>query len=204
MTFKEMRDYQQHALQDAGGFFFIAAEDYVGARCLILNALASGFPLAAQAIEKLLKAALCMDGIKPSRSHSTAHLLAELAKSSARYRLDEYRDLCGRLDEYYRRRYHDNSRENYGATSEDLAHIDRIWFHIVTELPLPDEFKYRTKFFVDLCEGNPYWRADVWLLKDNAVLAPQFLAIKSRYDEVRQYVTRVYRDEAQQRKVSSP
>jgi HEPN domain-containing protein len=63
-------------------FWHVATQDYVAARCCISNAIFSGFAIAAQAVEKYLKAFLLYEGEKRLGQHDLRALLARGAQNS--------------------------------------------------------------------------------------------------------------------------
>ena len=68
--------------QRAGSFWGIAADDYVAARCCILNGSFTGFVLGAQAAEKYLKACLLFHGTRQGPSFA-AHIEHENRQRAA-------------------------------------------------------------------------------------------------------------------------
>ena len=90
------------------------------------------------------------------------------------------------LYDHYQSRYHDNPTSGRGASSEELVGIDELWLHLVDRLPMPDEVKYRMKFFADLCDENSrmHWRNYYWLTERNQALKPKLPGIEGRYEEV--------------------
>ncbi len=171
--------------------FFNANQDYVAARCCILNGLFAGFILASQAIEKLLKAIIYLEtGEEMKRSHNPYELKEKLKKIKD-YSLDGFDLTLKKLYDHYLSRYHeDNPRihadGSSGGSSEELKLIDELWFTLVEKLPMPDEVKYRMAFFADLFEPNPYWLNGVWLTKNNSSFDIRKAVLLGKYTEVRE------------------
>ena len=177
--------------QYATMMFGTASDDYVSARCCILNALFPGFGLACQAIEKILKAFIYLETgeeskLKYSDKHKPFELKEELKKVKD-HGLDKYDDLLKILHEHYQSRYYENPTSGRGASSKELVEIDNLWVYLVEILPMPDEVKYRMKFFHDLCDADAriYWHDYEWLIQNNKALIPKLANIEKRYEEVK-------------------
>jgi hypothetical protein len=167
------------------GMLFNASDDYVGARCLILNGLFAGFVLGCQALEKLLKAILAAEtGLELKRGHNPAAIFNKIP-GNERYGVSQHYATLRRFYGHYLHRYHDNPDASQGASSAELVELDRIWLTLILKLPMPDEVKYRTKFFVDLCLHNPFWQTERWLKLHNTPLLAQIADIEKRYHEIR-------------------
>jgi HEPN domain-containing protein len=171
----------------AGMMIFAATDDYTAARCCIGNALFSGFILAAQAIEKLLKALIYLESGKGLKGHNPFELKEKL-KGLKDNHLDQYDDVLKKLHDHYQGRYYDNVTTGKGASSEELLEIDALWLELMEKMPVPDEAKYRTAFFSFLAEPNPHWHNDFWLKTGNAALAPQLISIIARYQQVKKHL----------------
>ena len=173
--------------------FFEASDDYIAARCCILNGLFSGFTLASQAVEKILKAFIYLESKKEARrGHNLLELKNDLKKSKD-CGLDKYDNLLKKLYDHYLARYYEDDPGYHedgtsGASSEELIEIDKLWLELVEKLPMPDEAKYRMKFFADLFEGNPYRNSKYWVTRKNQVLKKQISTMEKRYGEVFQYL----------------
>ena len=175
--------------------FFNANQDYVAARCCILNGLFAGFTLASQAIEKLLKAIIYLETGEKMKSRHNPYELKEKLKGIKDYNLDDFDLTLKKLYDHYLSRYHeDNPRihadRSSGASSEELDSIDELWFILVEKLPIPDEVKYRMAFFADLFEPNPYWLNGVWLTKNNSSFNKRKTVLSEKYIKVRKHLYR--------------
>src|SRR5688572_6077528 len=73
--------------REAGELYSSATEDYVAARCCILNGLFSGFPLGAQAVEKMLKAFILYKA-PATKVRDMSHYIDVLAKEAGRLGCD--------------------------------------------------------------------------------------------------------------------
>ena len=172
--------------KDALMFIFTADQDYVAARCCILNALFAGFALASQAIEKSLKAFICIESGKKMKTNHNPYELKEILKKYKDYDLDKYDRLLKKLFDHYQMRYHDNFAKygTNGASGEELKEIDKLWIDLKEKLPIPEENKFRTMFFVDLFEHNPYWNNEFWLKQNNLALAHKLDLWEKKYKRI--------------------
>lgn len=173
--------------------FFNANQDYVAARCCILNGLFAGFTLASQAIEKLLKAIIYLETGEEMKRWHDPYKLKEKLKEKKDYNLDNFDTTLKKLYDHYLSRYHeDNPRIHSdgtsGASSEELKSIDELWFTLVEKLPMPDEVKYRMAFFADLFETHPYWLNGVWLTKNNFAFDKRQITLLENYTKVYQHL----------------
>lgn len=179
--------------------FFTASDDYVSARCCILNGLFSGFSIASQAVEKLLKAMIFLEsGIQIKNNitwgsgkidKNVGHnpfLLKERLKEIKDYQIDKYDSILKKLYDHYLNRYHENKPiyGTNGASSEELVQIDELWFDLVDKMSMPDEVKYRMKFFGELLEPNHFWNTEFWLKKDNKKFKKLEKYLTNKYKEV--------------------
>lgn len=187
---KESLDYCAKN-QYASMMFFNATDDYIAARCCILNGLFSGFILACQSIEKILKSLIYLEtgkatNLKRQDKHNPFKLKEELQKAKD-YKLDKFDALLKRLFDYYQRRYYDNKTSGRGACcGPELDEIDKLWIYLVERMPIPDEVKCRSKFFTDLFdEGLREWQCDYyWIIRSNKALVRKTEGMKTRYKQV--------------------
>jgi HEPN domain-containing protein len=110
-------------------FLLDAARDYASARCLLLSGLPGGFPLAAQASEKLLKGYLLMlDPDFPLRrlSHELSKLLSKADKLSPRLNLSRIAGVAQKFEKYYYTRYPDNPDWPQPMDTSELAELDEF------------------------------------------------------------------------------
>ena len=171
--------------QYAAMMIFTATQDYIAARCCMLNALFPGFMLASQAIEKLLKALIYLESGEKMRTCHNPFDLKQKLKASKDYGLDKYDEVLKKLYDHYQSRYHDNKTTGRGASSEELRDIDALWLELIEKLPVPDEAKYRIAFFDFLFAPNPHWRTDYWLTTANMAVLSGKERIKAEYEKVR-------------------
>jgi hypothetical protein len=171
--------------------FMSASDDYCACRCCILNMLSAGFRLASEAIEKMLKAFIYLQTGSPTKlkrndKHTPYLLKQELGETYHDQRLDSFDLLLRRLFDHYQTRYFDNPRSGEGASSEELPQIDDLFIYLVQNLPMPDEVKYRSKFFADLFDSNArkYWRNHHWLVEQNLALHSKMKTMEDRYQHV--------------------
>ena len=166
--------------------FFDATQDYIAARCCILNGLHAGFILASQAVEKLLKAIIYLESTEKIKGHNPYELKERLKKSKD-YNLDNFDLMLKKLHDHYLSRYYEDS-PSVGASSEELPLIDELWFTLTEKLPMPDEVKYRTMFFTELLDPNPYWLNGFWLTKDNLSFDKRKKILSRKYIKVRKHL----------------
>lgn len=173
--------------------FFDATNDYTAARCCILNGLFSGFALATQATEKLLKAIIFLETSEKMRTCHDPYKLKEKLKKAKDYDLDSFDNTLKKLNDHYLARYHEDSPRIHadgssGASSEELPIIDELWFILAEKLPMPDEIKYRMKLFADLFEPNPGWSNGFWLTKNNLAFDRRKEILSKKYTDVYKYL----------------
>jgi hypothetical protein len=175
--------------------FMGAGHDYFSCRCCILNGLSSGFRLASEAVEKLLKAFIFLQtGARPllrgKDRHNPYLLKEELRASRPDPMLDSHDDQFHKLHDHFLSRYYDNPTTGKGASADELPLIDELFLHLVETLPMPDEVKYRCAFFADLCEENDrqYWRNYHWALERNELLQRKMPSIERTYRQVRTHL----------------
>lgn len=184
LTKKECMEYsRKHILE----IFFLnqASEDYTAARCCILNGFFSGFVLAQQGIEKLLKAHLLVNGEKNIKTHKLLKL-KEILEQSYEYDLKQYHDILHKLQNEFFYKYPDVGENPITSKSTaDLKIVDELWFYLIERLNIPDEVKYRTKFYASLCDDNPFYQFEKsWMLINNASILPIYNDILLRQKEV--------------------
>jgi hypothetical protein len=124
----------------------IAIEDYIGARhsVLQLGLFTVGFALAAQAIEKLLKCYLMLDGAQLADMKKHSHNLDALVNAAAsnspalQAKKAGFANLCAKLQAWYQSRY----PVGPGSASEwmraDIAPIDGMVVYLEEHMPLPE------------------------------------------------------------------
>lgn len=165
-----------------------AFHDYPGSRCLLLNHLPTGFVLAQQAVEKLLKAFLRVayptvakfvgkGGLTPSvlPVHSSHDLLAHATLVEAEFPriqiLSEYSSLLRELSLNFERKYPDSQAPHSSSTTEWLREIDRLVINLSMNIPLDMETRWRTGVFHSAWplvlpgQADPPW--SVWVRERN-------------------------------------
>jgi hypothetical protein len=180
-----------HRNQYAMMMFMDAASDYFACRCCILNNLFSGFRLASEAVEKLLKAFIFLQTgnkstLKRRDRHNPYLLKEELKRSRPDQTLDAYDDVLHRLYNHFLSRYFDNAVSDRSASGGELPQIDELFFHLVESLPMPEEVKYRSAFFSHLCDqtARHHWKTYHWAMQDNHVLRSRIESIERKYQQV--------------------
>ncbi len=172
--------------QDALMFIYTGDKDYVAARCCIINGLSSGFVLASQAIEKNLKACICLESKDKISMIHDVYKLKEILKKYKDYKLDKYDEILKKLSDHYNARYHDNLLKygTNGSSTDELNDIDKLWVEIKEKLPIPKENKYKTRFFSDLLEPNKYYKDEFWLKEHNKAIKSKIKKWKKEYIEL--------------------
>src|SRR3989338_7698952 len=99
---------QAKTIREANKYVMSAVEDYLGARCLLLNNVFVGLTLAHEAVEKMMKAILILENIKFQKLHDLEKLTDLLLKNnSEKYKfLKDQKDFVKRLDQHYGWRYY--------------------------------------------------------------------------------------------------
>jgi hypothetical protein len=141
-----------------------AYQDYSGSRCLLLNHLPTGFVLAQQAVEKLLKAFLRISHPKTSKfvgksgltppvlpvapSHD---LLAHATLVEAHFPQiklsSKYSWLLRELSLNFERKYPDSNAPHSSSTTEWLRSIDELVIELSLNVPIDVETRWRTGVF---------------------------------------------------------
>ena len=184
LTKMGIRDYgYKHSY--AQMMFNSAWADYVAARCLSYNFLIiSGFPLFAQAIEKLLKTIIFLEtGRKTILNGIDRHnpyLLKKELVEIADYDLDKYDDVLKKLYGHFQQRYHDNKDQSNSMGTDELDKFDELWMYLSEQAPFPMEVRYRLQFAAQLFDKKvlaqfPHYR--IWATHQNK-------AIVSKLDEM--------------------
>jgi hypothetical protein len=165
-----------------------AFQDYPAARCLLLNGLPTGFVLAQQAVEKLLKAYLRIShpsasrhvgpkGIVPAVLPVTpSHdLLAHASLVEANFPQvqisSQYSWLLRELSLNFERKYPDSPVPHTSSTTEWLRSIDELVVGLSLSIPLAPETRWRTGVFHSawplILTGQPDPPWSVWVRDNN-------------------------------------
>ncbi len=150
-------------------------EDYAAARCCLLNHLFSGLPIAAQAVEKYLKAYIYFldPAYSKNRKHDLIALAEDLKNLEPSFPLEKFRGFLGKLHSHYESRYPD-SVKTYSASTTMVRPLDVLMLHLSESMPLSDFVKctYGFYFWTEVATYNePDWPIKEWLMKDNHALA---------------------------------
>ena len=190
LTRAQAQDYAR-LNQYAVMMFTDAGSDYVAGRCCMLNGLFPGLRLASEAVEKILKAFIFLaTGHKSMTMGNDRHnpylLKQELRKIHMDSKLDVFDGVLTKLHDHFQSRYYDNPTKSKDASTSELAQIDELFIYLVETLPMPDEVKYRTLFFAQLCDANAkmHWRGHYWTTLSNGALNGKMGLIERRYQEV--------------------
>ena len=160
------------------GFLTVATQDYIAARCCLSNWLINGLVLAAQAVEKYLKAYILL--LVPSKnirhlSHKIRDLATELLALDPNLDLFLYEELLVRLEAHYQTRYPDNHNASTKQSTGEIHEIDSLIILINQKMPLPWEVKLRSGLYAKLFHGevrgyNSLGNDEYWLLRNNHAL----------------------------------
>lgn len=125
-----------------------STSDYIAARCLILNyAFSQGYALAAQAVEKLLKAHYRIRGGDRS-FRDLGHNIQKIKVELLDYGLDvsQFNDIFDLLENAYKVRYPPSPKDKgpWGScyTNQSLEDLDRLMFHLTETYPDNEEDRY--------------------------------------------------------------
>lgn len=169
---------EEKIISEANKYVMPAVEDYLGARCLLLNNIFVGLTLAHEAVEKLMKALLILENIRPQKSHSLERLFGLLLKkNSSKYELlNDQQEFIKRLDQHYGWRYYDGdiTKRSQSKSPEDLQPLDDVWIALHENYTdfLPEIFRYRTYLFAYLFDKNIASRlnwSEILMENNNAV-----------------------------------
>ena len=175
-------EFQTH--QMASLFLVHAGDDYAAARCLIMNGLAAGFPLGAQALEKIMKALLHFK------------VSTEVANKERRHRLEKifdqlkiyypsvnqvHRKLCLNFSKHYRWRYPDDEGQSKLMSGDEIRGLDSAFIHFLEAIPVSLEFRMRHATFTAMLDlkrpilGNKKY----YMTADNAA----FNAVQAKWSK---------------------
>lgn len=183
---------KEKIISEANKYVMPAVDDYLGARCLLLNNIFVGLTLAHEAVEKLMKALLILENIKPQRFHILEKLSGLLIKNnSEKYRfLNDQIEFIKRLDQHYGWRYYDGdiTKRSQSESPEDLHPFDSLWiflYEIYTDF-LPEEYQYRTYLYAFLFDERIN-EATGWsdiLTENNKALHSKLNLWKTEYKKI--------------------
>lgn len=140
--------HQEQMLSKANVYVMPAIDDYLATRCLLLNSIFVGLTLAHEAVEKLMKGLLILEGVKIPKSCHEVNTLSELLikKDKTKYKfLNKNKDFIKHLDQNYAWRYYDGDvkkRSKKRGISE-LNPIDKLWIALYDRYIefIPDKYK---------------------------------------------------------------
>ncbi len=184
---------KEKTISEGNKYVMPAVDDYLAARCLLLNNIFVGLTLAHEAVEKLMKALLILEDIKiPKSCHDTA-VLAKLlsSKDSVKYGLlNDNAKFIELLDQHYAWRYYDGdmTKRSQSKSPEDLHPLDTLWialYELYTSF-LPKEFQFRTYLYAYLFDEK-LKEATNWsevLLENNRALADKVSLWEAEYKKI--------------------
>jgi hypothetical protein len=175
------------AHRTVSGLIHAATDDYVGARCCVINWLIPiGFVLGALAAEKYLKAFLLCAGQRQLGKHAFESLLERVA--AIQPELSKFRPMMTMLTYAYAERYGTNMTGRVaGYSSADLALLDDFVVTMLEHIAIPEEVMCSLLPFHWLFEdrfARAGWKVRDWLTVNNAPMATRLPAWRLRYDEI--------------------
>lgn len=178
----------------ANKYMMPAVQDYLAARCLLLNNIIPvGLIIAHEAVEKQLKAILTLEEVMmPKKCHDVSSLAGLLIeKNSTKYSfLKDQSDFLTRLHLHYGWRYYDGdiSKRSQNISPEDLDPLDELWIALYEGYTnfLPEEFRFRTYLLPYLFDKGMLqvtnW--DEWLLQNNKALEGKVETWREGYNKI--------------------
>lgn len=172
----------------------IATTDYATARCAMINGLAGGFGVGAQAIEKYLKAMILLADYSANirgMKHYLVRLLAEAERCIPELSSHNLLPVAQRFTQYYQARYPDNPNQPSGMDTRELHELDRFVMAIYAHLPCPRNVKFRTGLYASITfslnENSPNATpTEHWIKKNNVAIFEIWPDIVSQYPMVMQ------------------
>ncbi len=172
-------------------FLLDAAMDYASARCLLLNGLPGGFPLAARASDKLLKGYLLhLDQDFPTRrfSHKLSKLLFEADNSSPSLNISCFSSFAQKFEKYYYASYADDPHWPQSMDTRELAELDEFTMVLNENLAYTGAEKFRVGLYAlatfSLNPLNKPTPIERWLKYQNEALARRWSEIEAEYYKV--------------------
>jgi len=178
----------------------LAVEDYITARHAIgeLGLFRSGLPLAAQAVEKLLKCHLLAYGVPLSKVGSYGHKLPKLLLAVSKLgtpELGDHIDFCKQLESWYFTRYPEESPKAMEWMRSAVVPLDKLVISLDEKIPMPkivEHLKYgggisghawRSTFVrIFVATSSQHVSA---LVKENLQLQPRLPELQKRFNECR-------------------
>ena len=183
---------QEKIISEANKYVMPAVNDYLAARCLLLNNIFVGLTLAHEAVEKLMKAIVILENIMLPKSHNLEKLADLLLENnSEKYKfLNGQKEFIKRLDQHYGWRYYDGNRakRSQSRSPEDLNPLDALWialYELYTNF-LPQEFQFRTYLFAYLFDDelNEYTNWGTILKENNNALQSKLNSWEAEYKKI--------------------
>ena len=181
-------------LQEASQYEVAATYDYLSARCLLLNGVFNGQILGHEALEKLLKATICLvlPSVKIPKYGYKGHDLKILSGFLVGHheRFDFLKDgYVAELDTHYMWRYYDNfEKASKIRHTSDIHKIDRLWVQIFMEYfaLLPKRSREGDFFLFNLLNHRTPL-SERWsrlLLQDNVAVLPYLQEWKKELNDL--------------------
>jgi len=184
---------REKIISEANKYVMPAVDDYLGARCLLLNNIFVGLTLAHEAVEKLIKALLILEKIKIPKS---CHGISTLAKLLINKEVNKYKTLSDntefirRLDLHYGWRYYDGNLTKRSQTKspEDLYPFDALWVTLykIYMDHLPQDYRFRTYLLSFLLDErlNKYTNWGNILIENNKAIEEDLEVWRSEWDKI--------------------
>ena len=181
---------EEKLLNKASIYVMPALEDYLGARCLLLNNVFVGLTLAHEAVEKLMKSLLILEKIQiPHSCHKITELknLLVIGYPKKYSFLNDAKEFIDRLDKHYNWRYYDGDprKRSQNRSPEDLQPTDNLWIRLYECYIsfIPQIFRYRNYLNSYLFNSDikEYTLWSEWLIRDNRAVAEKLVDWEREY-----------------------
>ncbi|WP_310359756.1 HEPN domain-containing protein [Neobacillus drentensis] len=195
MTSKKLSIFQvQEFERENKSIIFLldqASEEYISARCLLINGFFPGLVLAAQSVEKFLKSLILINDNNADLRGYSHHIDRILDKVIRLYNFDlhRFRRDIKNLKKHYQNRYPDNVKGTYVMSTTEIKYIDDLVITLNRYLPFPEEIKYRNGLYNMICKESTR-DFQKWATMHNDAL--DFDALKSRHTEVQNQLRTFY------------
>ena len=176
--------------------FADAGQNYVSARCLLLNGLLdSAVVLYCSSLEKAFKAYIFlssghMSKLKKMEKHNP-YLLKEELKKYKDFGFDQYDEFIKNVSGFWYWRYHDKPEFNSKRSSikqSELKQWDLFWWFLFENVPFPPFIKYSLTFpsFALSKIDIPLFKYfKVWLLENNEIFMSKLPKMMEEFERLK-------------------
>jgi len=182
-------------------FFDCGMEDYIAARCCLINGLMSSYTLASFAVEKILKYCLVLKGMDISEVEKIGHDLQDLSIGSAIFRGDDFRihsDFIVNLNNVYQAFRYPNKPGKFLAhhriklnTSNDLSKLDDLIIYLIKGLPSPCPYFYISRIMQVIFSSsvNKVYSLKRWFAERNEAFKRNSFELEKRFNDERRNIS---------------